>query len=371
MRVANQTDAVQHGSMFTSPYSGRPARSFWRKGVAEETVESITDIYWKKFQIPRHARIATAGSCFAQHIARHLRRAKYRVIDEEPPPAGLAQADMNRFGFGLFSARYANIYVMHQLLQLTLEARGDCVPAEPVWERRGRFFDAQRPSVEPEGFGSREEVIAHRKQHLAAFRRVLETVDIFVFTFGLTEAWIHRESNTVYPTAPGTIAGTYDSALYEFKNYTFGEIYEDFLKFRRLLLQYNPAVKFILTVSPVPLTATASEDHVLSATTYSKSVLRAVAGELSKTFSEIDYFPSYELIATPFSRGALYEDNLREVSSDGVDIAMRHFMREHVEAEYVPASGPEKTIKKAKSVAMKSDDDVVCEDVLLDAFASK
>ena len=44
----------------------------------------------------------------------------------------------------------------------------------------------------------------------------------------------------------------------------------------------NPDLRFLLTVSPVPLTATASGQHVLTATTYSKSVLRSAAGFLSQ-----------------------------------------------------------------------------------------
>ena len=40
----------------------------------------------------------------------------------------------------------------------------------------------------------------------------------------------------------------------------------------------TPKLRILLTVSPVPLTATAGDDHVLLATTYSKSVLRAGRG---------------------------------------------------------------------------------------------
>ena len=41
----------------------------------------------------------------------------------------------------------------------------------------------------------------------------------------------------------------------------------------------NPKARLVLTVSPVPLAATASGSHVLPATIYSKSVLRAAAQE--------------------------------------------------------------------------------------------
>jgi hypothetical protein len=97
----------------------------------------------------------------------------------------------------------------------------------------------------------------------------------------------------------------------------------------------NPAVRFLLTVSPVPLTATASSDHVLTATTYSKSVLRAVAGQLTQEHADIDYFPSYELIASHWSGGAFFDLNLRTVTSDGVEAAMRLFFSQHDPQETV------------------------------------
>lgn len=356
--------------MTASPYQNRPAHTFWRKGVADRTPNTITDLYRKKFSIPARAGIATAGSCFAQHIARHLRKSGYQVIDEEPAPTGLRSNDMGRFGYGLFSARYANIYVTRQLVQLIREARGEIAPSDPVWERDGRYFDAQRPNVEPLGLGSRDDVMAHREEHLAAVRRVVDAADVFVFTFGLTEAWIHRQSGTVYPTAPGTFAGAYDPAVYAFKNFTFNEIYEDFVTFRAILKRAKPEVKFIVTVSPVPLTATASDEHVLVATTYSKSVLRAVAGQLYKEFDDIDYFPSYELIATPFSKGTFYESNLREVTSDGVATAMRQFIQEHAMDPAARKPSGQQTVATLRPVALpQTDDDVVCEDIMLDAFA--
>lgn len=30
--------------------------------------------------------------------------------------------------------------------------------------------------------------------------------------------WVHKESGTVYPTAPGTLVGEFDDSLYEFDN---------------------------------------------------------------------------------------------------------------------------------------------------------
>jgi hypothetical protein len=75
-------------------------------------------LYKKKFDIARTDWIATAGSCFAQHIARHLRSAEFSVLDVEPPPPGMTEETARAFGYNLFSARYGNICTTRQLRQL-------------------------------------------------------------------------------------------------------------------------------------------------------------------------------------------------------------------------------------------------------------
>lgn len=345
----------------TSPYEGLPPRAFWRTGVAEQCAENIPDLYRRKFEIPRSARIATAGSCFAQHIAAHLRARKFTVLDVEPAPPHLTPAVAPKFGYGLYSARYANIYTARQLRQIVEEARGEFAPFDPVWQKDGRYYDAQRPSVEPEGLSSAEEVLAHRKAHLRRVVELLKSADVFIFTLGLTEAWTHAETGTAYPTAPGTIAGSYDPRMHRFRNFGFQEIYDDLKRFVELALEANPSMRFLLTVSPVPLVATASGEHVLAATIYSKSVLRAVAGQLFQEQDNIDYFPSYEIITSALSKGSFFENNLRSVRPGGVSAAMNAFFAEHDEAPQT------RTASKPPAKARKTAD-IVCEDLLLEAF---
>lgn len=363
-----------------SPYIGLEARSFWKSGVVDRHPLAPGDIYCRKFPIGREERIATAGSCFAQHIARHLLARGFSVLDAEPAPAGISTELAREFGFGLYSARYGNLYTARQLRQLLEEALGRFSPADAVWQRQdGRCFDALRPGVEPNGLSSFDEVNAHRQAHLAAVRELLGSTDIFIFTLGLTEAWADAESGTVYATAPGTIAGTYDPARHVFRNFTHAEILADMLAVRALLQEHNPAIRLLLTVSPVPLTATASDQHVLVATTYSKSVLRGVAGELAASHADIDYFPSYEIICGIPARGMFYESNLRSVADAGVEVVMGCFFAAHdadgqaaSEAE-PPAAEPREARAKARrrqqGGGRRSRADVQCEDVLLEAFA--
>ncbi|TPE48494.1 GSCFA domain-containing protein [Amaricoccus solimangrovi] len=353
----------------TSPYSTLPPRAFWRAGVSERAPLDPGEVYTPRFPVTRDMRIATAGSCFAQHVGRALRESGFNVLDAEPLPASVPDALARRFGYRVFTGRYANIYTTRQLAQLFDEAEGRVRPAEPVWRRGPRFFDAQRPGVEPDGLESEELVRAHRRHHLARVAEAFRSADLFVFTFGLTEAWIHTASGTVYPTAPGTIAGRHDPEVYSFKNYDAGEVLADFEHFRASLKAVNPKVRFLVTVSPVPLTATASGEHVEVATCYSKSVLRAVCGMLVARHDDIDYFPSFEVITSQNARGAYFEPDLRSVSAQGVAAAMDLFKRAHgIEARPAPARKPARRAG-TKAKRFRRAERAICEDSLLEAFA--
>lgn len=350
----------------TSPYAALPPERFWRSGIAGAASGDFPGLYTPRFPIDPGMRIATAGSCFAQHVGNHLRLAGFGVLDAEPAPPGLDAEAARRFGFNLYSARHGNIYTVRQLLQLAREAFGEFTPGDAIWRRDGRWLDALRPTVEPSGLPSREAVRQHRAQHLAAVRSVLQSADLLVFTMGLVEAWVHRPSGTVYPTAPGVVADSDAPGDIALQCFDFLEIHADFEAFRALVRRFNPGIRFLLTVSPVPLTATATEHHVLVATTEAKATLRAVAGQLRRQHADIDYFPSYEIIAGHPSRGRYYAANLREVTAEGVACVMRHFAAAVGPAPVAPgkAAPPEASSPGVEAAA----EELVCEEALLEAF---
>ena len=314
------------------------------------------DIYQPRIDITPETRLFTAGSCFAQHVTRYLKRAGMQVIDEEPAPDGLPDAVASKYGFGLYAARFGNIYTMRQFRQLLDELSFDFEPSDIIWERDGRFYDALRPGVEPSGLEHPDHVREMRQAHLDATANAVSKADVVIFTMGLTESWEHIESGTVYPTAPGTIAGAYDPDIYQFVNFGVLDILEDFNAANEALRKINPDIKWILSVSPVPLTATATQDHVLSATMRSKSVLRAACDEICGLFDNVDYFPAYELVLNPASRGMNFADDLRNPTEETVANVMRVFFEAH------------QIDLTVSQIEEPSEFNPHCEDVLLEAF---
>jgi hypothetical protein len=310
-----------------NPYRSLPPRSFWRTAVAEPDPRDITDLWTPSFTIGQDEPVLTAGSCFAAHIGPALLDNGMHWYDTEPAPPGLTRQQRRARQYGVFSFRTGSIYTAALLRQWLSWAMDPTAPPTEVWTEDGRAFDPYRPSVEPDGHADAEAVLAARRSTLAAIRGGLSGAGCLVFTLGLTETWFDRDDGTVYPTCPGTVRGTFDERRHGFRNATAAEVHDDLAAAITLARTDNPELRVLLTVSPVPLTATATGGHALTATTYSKSVLRAAAGQLADTHEHVDYFPSYELITGFPFRGAFYEPNLRTVTPDGVAFVMREFFR--------------------------------------------
>ena len=353
--------------MSTSPYSNLPRKSFWRPAVAQQDPRTMHDIFTHSYEIKEDTKIATAGSCFAQHITASLKKRNYTIIDVEPAPKGMKAKFRSQHGYEMYSARYGNIYTTRQLLQLFKEIANQFIPPSNIYvwpHRNGHFIDGFRPAVEPIGLPDSSEVIEQREQHIKRVRSMIEEMDLFIFTLGLTETWRHKESGIVFPTAPGVIAGESSEDGYEMLNLTFQNCVDDFKEVMELtqLIRAGKQCHYLLTVSPVPLTATASDQHILVASTHSKAILRGVAGELSQSEC-ISYFPSYELVTNPARRSNGYEENLRTVRKEIVDEVMEYFFlwqqTSSINATHQKEEAPQKTKPKRQK---KRKNHIQCEE---------
>jgi len=309
------------------PYKTLADHCYWRRAISDVPIADVDPIVGVPFRVGRRDRIATAGSCFAQHIARYLRASGYAYFVTECAHPMMTEADLAGYNYGVFTARYGNIYTTRQLVQLLDRAYGRFQPADDAWlAADGHLVDPFRPQIQPDGFCSKREFDYDRARHFRAVRAAFEGCDIFVFTLGLTEAWRSREDGAVYPLCPGVAGGSFDRERHEFHNFSVYETITDLQVFLDILHGVNPRARVILTVSPVPLVATATPNHVLSATTYSKSVLRVACEHVAGEYGHVYYFPSYEVITAPSSRGVYFAQDCRSVTKAGVAHVMRLFM---------------------------------------------
>jgi hypothetical protein len=309
--------------MTQHPYKSQPDRAFWSRSVSRDF--NAFDVPTVSGALLRYDDdVVSAGSCFASNVIPWLEPGGLHYVRTETPHQAFAHLGEN-LGYRSFSAAYGNIYTARQLRQMLDRACGEFHPAEDRWHVDGRVIDPFRPGLRHPATSDREFDLL-TAQHLAAVREAFAQASVVLLTLGLTEAWVSLADGAVFPACPGTIAGEYDPEKHGFVNFGVSEVRDDLAGFIDRLRSINPGCRVIITVSPVPLVATATDQHVLVATTYSKSVLRVAAGEVASSIEGVSYFPAYEIVTGPQAPNAYYAEDRRDVTAEGVTAVMTALM---------------------------------------------
>ncbi len=279
---------------------------------------------WKpKNMLGRHQKVATFGSCFAENLGPALKEQGYTWFDTEQAPDIFVPEIKKKYNYGIFSARTGNINTVAALRQWVSWAIGVETPPEEIWQKGGRFFDPFRPSIEPDGFASPEELLASRNTVLRAIRKIAERTDWFVFTLGQTEGWVNSSRGYIYAMHPAEVALEFDSNDHLLKNYSFLEVSDDLNWIIDVISTINKKIRFVFTVSAIPLTAAESGN---AATPFSQSLLREAALTVAENRDFVDYFPSYEIVTAAPSRAMFYEPG-EQAAKPGAEFAMYCFFK--------------------------------------------
>ena len=243
------------------------------------------------------SKIFCMGSCFALEIKKVLRSLGYQVHPYEYDlPVQLSTGAVR-----LASGRELVHYNTFTILQEFEKAFGLWSQGEnDFWVVRRK----QKPGMEVFRDPYRREVYSATKEDIVRVTRAFDEVikkgvgesDLYIFTLGLTEVWRKRDDGRYVCAGPGLSgAGWHEDT--EFVQSGFEDNYKNVRKLVELILSKFPDRHIILTVSPVPMARTFSKNDVYTANAESKSVLRAVAGQASREFPNVHYFPAFEMCA--------------------------------------------------------------------------
>ena len=258
--------------------------------------------------------VGSAGSCFAMEIAHRLQKDGFNYVVTERQKETLVSS----------CARWGIIFNTPSFRQLVERSLGNLQLPRLLWsvarEGRQQYCDPFREDI---WFDSIEDYESSYFTHQIAAREALLQAEVFVLTLGMNEVWRLKSSGAVLSRAPWRLS----SELVEPVVLSVEDNLKELQKMLDLWRLYNPNVKIILSVSPVPLHATfrARESHVVTANCHSKSVLRVVAEEFCRSNHNVFYFPSFETVmyCTPNA----WQDDQRHVASCAVDNVMRLFHR--------------------------------------------
>lgn len=239
--------------------------------------------------------IFAMGSCFAREIEAALVTKGGNVIsvdssidrDEFKDPTGKVRSGF----FHRFTPP-----AMSQEFQA-------CFDELPGWSDRSlvfslgedRFIDLNYWQIA----GADESGPANRTRRAVAKSLVRRAVDaeIIILTLGLTEAWLHKPTGFFanFTTAPFLARHIRDFELHLVGVEETIQCLRDIdavLRSHHRTGRYN----IVVTVSPVPLSATFTDKDIVVANMDSKSTLRVAAAAFVAETDHAHYFPSYEMV---------------------------------------------------------------------------
>ena len=155
----------------TNPYKKLEDHCFWSRAMLTPHPGQIDPVVEVAHILPQH-KVATMGSCFAQHLAKHIQSSGLNYYVSENAPQDMSAEIAKQYNYGVFSARYGNVYTVRQAVQLFDRAFGNFVPQDDVWGKDDGFVDAFRPQIQPESFKCALSVKAAAQKHLEFVRNV-------------------------------------------------------------------------------------------------------------------------------------------------------------------------------------------------------
>ena len=269
-----------------------------------------------KFSIPADATIFAIGSCFARNIEDYLLRAGLRVLSTD---LTFPDAELGR------SSRHNDLLVKYSpgsmLQEISGALTGDQDERHLIAEG-DRWRDLSLPSFLPSV--SYERALERRGQVRQCFAKVALS-DVVVITLGLIEEWHDTRTGLVLNGTPSPRLVKQWPGRFGATRLDYNHALSAVQKIIDLLKSANGTQDIILTVSPVPLGRTFTDQDVIIANQSSKAILRAIAGDIGARNGRLDYFPAYEIVTLSNPDLAFAED-LRHVNDSMVaEVAAQFF----------------------------------------------
>ena len=328
--VAKAAEAIDN-------YRENPAATWYKDGADPDDITGryafqrlrqtcFTPQILPKFKLRRDDKFYAIGSCFARGLENVLAAQNIVVESAAREFAQLQPANKETSGLG-FTNKY-NTYSILNELRWALDPNAEFPRDSIVQLTKTTWYDPHtNPTLEFVGF---EETLERRSLMQTVTKRIRNCRAVIV-TLGLAEVWRDVKADVFVNRTPIPSLFKSEPDRYEFHLSSFAENLTNLERIHTLLSRYaHPNVHIIVTVSPVPLMNTFSTMDIVVANAWAKSLLRAVAQEWAIAHSNIDYFPSYEMVQNS-DCAAVWENDLRHVTGPAVQHIMKLFVRHYIE----------------------------------------
>ena len=234
------------------------------------------------FPISHASKVVSLGSCFAQTIGSEMQAAKFDVL-------------VNPFGTLFHPLNLADL--LSQAIPAAQMNPAGVVEREGVFVHYGAHSDVKG--------GTLAELEENYTRQMLALHHSLKEATHLVLTLGT--AWIYQHKEF------GRVANCHKqaAALFEKKLSSLEELEKGLRPVLRLLTQFHPNLKIILTLSPVRHTKEGISENQLS-----KSLLRVHCAQLEQQLEAVTYFPAYEILVDELRDYRFYKSDLVHPSDE-------------------------------------------------------
>ncbi|SIQ99121.1 GSCFA family protein [Rhizobium sp. RU35A] len=299
----------------------------WQEHIDRFSQELVEVVHTPKFRLGQDERVFCIGSCFARSIEEHLIYQNISVLSRKiicpqeewsSRPTGI----VNKFTTQSMRNEVEWVLEQPQITPALFEERAD------GWR------DLQLcPGTRPVPL---ERAMERRAYIISDYFARLQQATTVIITLGLNEVWYDTESRRYMNAAPGFHSTRTAPERYELRIMDVATTLEDLDRIRTLLMQLNPDMRIIVTVSPVPLHETFSGRDVMTANMLSKSTLRVAADLFAQDHDNVDYFPVYDMVAMS-PRSSVFSSDHLHVAHEAVERIMAIFLRLYMGIEAQPS----------------------------------
>jgi hypothetical protein len=244
--------------------------------------------------------ILTIGSCFSDSIGLRLEESKITTM-------------INPFG---------TIYNPHSIHKLIRYATFNEAVAGHTHVTQGDIhlnydFHSQLSAL------SADDLRRQLTNAIGSTHHFIKDSQWLMITYGTT--WVYERNDT-----KEIVANCHKQPASSFSKYllTQKRILESFATMYDDLKKMNPAIRIILTVSPVR-----HLKDTLELNSVSKSILRIACHTLQETYHDVSYFPAYEILLDDLRDYRFYKSDMIHPSTDAENYIWEKFVESYFSAE--------------------------------------
>lgn len=257
-----------------------------------DTFRTLVQVKPYPVKMNYESEILTFGSCFAENIGTKMLNAYFKT-------------EINPFG-----VLYNPMSILNSLNDLMCNKRfniDDLFEYKSLWHSfsHSSIFSNVNSSICIDKINQRIEIAVN----------FLKNADFLVITFGT--AWVFEDKKK------GTIVSNchkLPSEFFQRRRLTVIEIVDGYIELFSKLLELNPALKIVFTVSPIRHWKDGAHENSLS-----KGILLLAVDQLQRQFQNVFYFPAFEIQMDDLRDYRFYAADMLHPTDMAVDYIWEQF----------------------------------------------